>query len=67
MPLEIIRDDITKIKVDCIVNPTDEYYSGLGGTDAKIYEASGPRLYEKCTSLSPLATSEVCLTDSYDL
>lgn len=67
MPLEIIRDDITKIRVDCIVNPTDEYYSGLGGADAKIHEACGPRLYEKCASLLPLATSEVCLTDSYDL
>lgn len=67
MPLEIIREDITKINVDCIVNPTDEHFSGLGGTDGKIHRACGPSLRKACDSLPPLATGEVCVTDSYDL
>ena len=36
MPYEIIRQDITRMKVDAIVNPTDYLYSGSGGTDARI-------------------------------
>ena len=33
MPIKIIRQDITKIKCDAIVNPTDPYYSHCGGVD----------------------------------
>lgn len=67
MPLEIIREDITKITVDCIVNPTDEYFSGVGGTDGKIHKACGPQLRKKCDSLPPLSTGEVCVTEAYGL
>ena len=37
MPLKIIRQDITKIKCDAIVNPTDPHYAHGGGTDAAIH------------------------------
>ena len=33
MPYSIVRNDITKMRVDAIVNPTDWMYSGGGGTD----------------------------------
>lgn len=39
MPIKIIRQNITKIKCDAIVDPTDAYYSHGGGTDAAIHEA----------------------------
>ena len=45
MPLQIIRQDITKIKCDVIVCPTDPHYSHGGGTDASIHEAAGEELY----------------------
>lgn len=37
MPYSIIRNDITKMHVDAIVNPTDRQYSGRGGTDFCIH------------------------------
>ena len=36
MPLKIIRQEITNIKCDAIVNPTDQHYAHGGGTDAAI-------------------------------
>lgn len=41
MPIKIVRQDITKIKCDAIVDPTDVYYSHGGGVDAAIHEAAG--------------------------
>ena len=37
MPLQISRNDISKIKADAIVDPTDEFFSGSGGTDQIIH------------------------------
>ena len=48
MPYEIIRQDITKMQVDAIVDPTDYMYSGSGGTDAHIHFAAGPELRTVC-------------------
>ena len=41
MPIQIIRQDITKIKCDAIVNPTDPHFSHGGGVDAAIHDAAG--------------------------
>ena len=41
MPLSIRRADITRMAVDAIVDPTDEIYSGSGGTDRAIHMAAG--------------------------
>ncbi len=67
MPLEIVRDDITRIKVDAIVNPTDLLYSGSGGVDKAIHQAAGNMLKMECGKLKPLAVGEVKLTRGYDL
>ena len=45
MPLKIIRQDITKIKCDAIVNPTDPHYAHGGGVDEAIHKAAGEELY----------------------
>ena len=45
MPLKIIRQDITKIKCDAIVNPTNRRMWPGGGADAAIPEAAGPELF----------------------
>ncbi len=67
MPLKIIRQDITKIKCDAIVNPSNEYLSPGGGTDAAIHEAAGPKLLEACKKLGGLAIGEAKLTPAFNL
>ena len=67
MPLKIIRQDITKIKCDAIVNPTDMHYSHIGGTDAAIHKAAGEKLYRACVARGPLAVGCAVITPAYSL
>lgn len=67
MPYEIIRQDITKMAVDAIVNPTDYMYSGSGGTDARIHFAAGPELRAACNALPFLKEGEVAVTEGFRL
>ena len=54
MPIKIIRQDITKIKCDAIVDPTDVHYSHGGGVDAAIHGAAGAELYHACVDQGKL-------------
>ena len=67
MPFSIVRNDIAAMRTDCIVCPTDPYYSGWGGADFSIHRAAGPRLDEVCRSLPPLAVGDVAVTEGFDL
>lgn len=67
MPYEIIRQDITKITVDAIVNPTDYICSGSGGTDARIHFAAGSELRAACNALPLLKEGEVAVTPGFRL
>ena len=67
MPYDIIRQDITKMKVDAIVNPTDYMFSGSGGTDMHIHLAAGPELRKACDALPYLDEGEVAVTEGFDL
>ena len=67
MPLQIIRQDITLIKCDAVVNPTDRWLSGGGGADAAIHDAAGIRLDEHCEVIGSLSVGEAIITPAYDM
>lgn len=67
MPLQIIRNDITQMAVDAIVNATDIYLSGSGGVDREIHKAAGMKMELACRRLHSCETGEVKITAGYDL
>lgn len=67
MPLQIIRQDITKIECDAIVNPTNEYLLPGGSTDAAIHEAAGGELFDACQKVGCLNVGEVAITPGFNL
>ena len=67
MPLYMIREDITRMNVDAIVDPTDRWYSGSGGSDLAIHTAAGPELEAELARLAYLDVGEASVTGGYDL
>lgn len=67
MPLQIIRQDITKMKVDAIVNTTNEEMVGYSGVDLAVHTAAGPMLDAECAKIRPLGLGTAKITGAYNL
>lgn len=67
MPLKIIRQDITKIECDAIVNPSNTYLCPDGGTDLSIHEAAGPELLKYCEKLGGCDVGKAKTTPAFNL
>ena len=67
MPLQIIRQDITKMKVDAIVNTTNEEMVGYSGVDLAVHTAAGPMLDAECKKIAPLGLGSAKITSAYNL
>lgn len=68
MPFSIVRQDITKLKVDAIVNAANPQLKQGGGVCGAIFKAAGAKsLQAACDKLSPIKTGDAVITPGFDL
>ncbi len=68
MALTIVRNDITKMQADAIVNTTNEHFEVGGlGVDAGIHYAAGPRLKDALSAIGYCPVGSAVITEAFDI
>jgi O-acetyl-ADP-ribose deacetylase (regulator of RNase III) len=67
MPFKIVQDDITRMKVDAIVNSANPHAIIGGGVDYAIHAASGPELIIARKNIGEISTGSAFITPAFDL
>lgn len=67
MPIKIVRNDLTKMECDAIVNATNTRLRGSGGVSEAIRKAAGPLLDEACRKFGGCGVGQARITKGYHL
>jgi O-acetyl-ADP-ribose deacetylase (regulator of RNase III) len=65
--IEVIKDDITKLKVDAIVNAANTMLKPGSGVCGAIFDAAGIGLNKECDQIASCETGAAVMTDAYDI
>lgn len=67
MPFEIVRNDITNMRVDAIVNTANPKPVIGAGVDSRLHEAAGPNLLKARQAIGAISVGHAAITPAYDL